>query len=293
MNDSLEEGVLNLLPDRYRNRDFFVADFCLLSFKDDTASMEHPFFSLSMQRDLRERRYAHNGNSIVITPSTFGMPTMWDKDVLIYLTSQYVQAINLNREDVEKRRVRFTAYDYLVNTNRKDSGEQYERLQLSLRRLRGMTIVTTVQTGKQRIDEGFGLIDRWRSVKGPNGRMVACEVTLSEWLHRAIVSLEVLTINKDYFRLAGGLERRLYEIARKHCGEQAQFKIGLELLWRKTGSTATLKEFRRQVRAVAGSDVLPDYRVAYLAEPDQVQFYTRDIKRLARSLAQKGSSSCE
>ena len=63
--------------------------------------------------------------------------------------------------------------------------------------------------------------------------MVAVEVTLNEWLYNAIVAREVLTRNRDYFRLDGGLERRLYELARKHCGNQAKWLIGLELLHKK------------------------------------------------------------
>ena len=39
---------------------------------------------------------------------------------------------------------------------------------------------------------------------------------------RAIESNEVVTISNDYFRLRRPLERRLYEIGRKHCGGQSK-----------------------------------------------------------------------
>ena len=38
--------------DRHPNLDFFVADLWAWALKDDYASMEHPFFSLSKKRDL-------------------------------------------------------------------------------------------------------------------------------------------------------------------------------------------------------------------------------------------------
>jgi plasmid replication initiation protein len=57
--------------------------------------------------------------------------------------------------------------------------------------------------------------------------MIAVEVTLSEWLYNAVAAREVLTLNRDYFRLGGALERRLYEVARKHCGRQAKWIVGV------------------------------------------------------------------
>ena len=51
-------------------------------------------------------------------------------------------------------------------------------------------------------------------------RLRYLEVTLCEWLFRAIESAEVLPISRDYFRLRRPLDRRLYELARKHCGQQ-------------------------------------------------------------------------
>jgi plasmid replication initiation protein len=68
--------------------------------------------------------------------------------------------------------------------------------------------------------------------------MVAIELRLSDWLYNAILGREVLTLNRHYFRLSGGLERRLYELARKHCGHQVKWTIGVDLLHKKTGSTA-------------------------------------------------------
>ncbi len=63
--------------------------------------------------------------------------------------------------------------------------------------------------------------------------MVAIKMTLSEWLYNAVAAREVLTLNRDYFRLDGGLERRLYELARKHCGQQTKWAVRMELLHKK------------------------------------------------------------
>jgi hypothetical protein len=42
-----------------------------------------------------------------------------------------------------------------------------------------------------------------------------------------------LTLNRDYFRLRKPIERRIYEIARKHCGRKKEWSIGLALLHKK------------------------------------------------------------
>ena len=67
----------------------------------------------------------------------------------------------------------------------------------------------------------FSLIDRARITRQTReGRMMDVEITLSDWVFNAIQSNEVLTLNRDYFRLRKPLERRIYELARKHCGRQ-------------------------------------------------------------------------
>lgn len=250
--------------------------------------MEHPIFSLSMNKDTKERRYEHNNNTVVVAPSSFGLATIWDKDILIYLVSQVVEGLNRGRQDADRRTIRFIAYDYLVSTNRGTGGDHYKRLEAGLDRLKGTTIKTNILTGGVRVKQAFGLIDSWTIVeRSPTDeRMVACEVTLSEWIYNSIQAREVLTISRDYFRLRGGLERRLYELARKHCGHQAKWTIGVELLHKKTGSQSSLKEFRRGLKDAGSTDTIPDYQISYDEETDRVMFYSRDTnKRMAAFIA--------
>jgi hypothetical protein len=262
-------------------REFFNCDVfdSLPYFKDDMASMEHPVFSLTTQPEKRILRYEHNGNTIKIIPSFLGLPTIHDKDVLIYCTS-YLRAA-MNQGEVPSRIVRFTVYDFFKEISRDTGGRSYKEFQDSLNRLQGVVINTSIKTGRFRIEEGFGLIDSWRVVKEDNtGRVIAVEIKLSEWLYNSILSNELLTINPDYFQLRKPIERRLYEIARKHCGIQEIFKIGLEKLQLKVGSSSALWEFRRSMREVVIDNHLPDYEVA-LVDDDNVIFTNRIKKHLA------------
>jgi plasmid replication initiation protein len=275
-----------LLPDRHPVRDFFIAEILDWALKGDRHSMEHPMFSLSKTPDRHIRHYEHNGISVTIAPSAYGLANIWDKDILLYCISVLMEGINQGREI--SRTVRLTAYNLLVTTNRTTGGRSYDELKSALERLRGTSISTNISTNGTRQTRGFGLIDNWEIVERSqtNGRMLAVEITLNKWLYNAVLACEVLTLNRDYFRLSGGLERRLYELARKHCGNQAKWKIGMELLHKKSGSRATLIKFREIVKRVVAANCLPDYRLSYDVPTDDVLFYTRDVQKLAASLTE-------
>jgi plasmid replication initiation protein len=108
--------------------------------------------------------------------------------------------------------------------------------------------------------------------------MVRVEAKLSDWLYRAITNLEVLTLHRDYFRLDGGIERRLYELCRKHCGTQPTWGIGLVLLYKKSGSREPVRNFRIAIKKLAESNHLPDYRLRFNTEEDQLRVYLRSHK---------------
>ena len=269
--------VSPLLPERHPNQDFFVCDVLDAVPKDDMASMEHPVFSLSTKPDIKVRKYEHNGNSVQITPSVLGLATIHDKDILIYCISQLVA--KMNQGEQPNRTVRLKAYDLLVSTNRETSGDGYRRLKESYERLAGTRITTDILTNGERIVSGFGLIDSWEiKIKDPRtARMVEIEVTLSKWMFNAILGKEVLTINRDYFRLRKPLERRVYEIARKHCGQQKEWSIFLHNLQKKCGSNGDIREFRRMLKGLAKHDHLPDYSIKYNDERDTITFYNREM----------------
>lgn len=254
-----------LLPDRHPQRDLFVCDIVDAVPKGDMASMEHPVFTLSTKPDLTPRRYERGENFIEVSPSRHGLATVHDRDVLIYCISQCMAALNEGRK--VSRSMRFKAYDLLVATNRQTSGRGYELLKDALRRLQGTQIETNLKQGDKEYFKVFSLVDSAEIVKETReGRMLDVEITLSDWVFDAIQNNNVLTLNRQYFFLRKPLERRLYEIARKHCGTQSLWKVGLELLRDKCGSNSTVKEFRRLLGKIIADDAqhdhMPDYTFA-------------------------------
>ena len=265
-----------LAPVRHPQRDFYVADLLDIAPKDDMASMEHPLFALKAG-DKRVREYKRGSVAVKVMPGIYGCATMHDKDVWIYCISQLVEGINRDREDVS-RTVRFTAYDFLVTTNRPTNGGKeggYERMAEAMERLAGTRIETNIETAEMRERQGFGLVDSWRVVEKKGGRMVAVEVTLPDWLFRSVQARHVLSLSPDYFRIRKPLDRRIYELARKHCGNQKQWQCSVVALHEKSGSTASIREFRRSLKQLVDADQLPDYKVELDAEAEVMKFTKR------------------
>lgn len=266
----------HLVPQRHQQMDFFVADILDASPKGDLASMEHPLFALKAG-DMRVRTYERGGVTVTVKPGHDGCATIHDKDLWIYCISQLVEAINRGRD--VGRVVRFTAYDFLVSTNRRTDGDSYQRMGKMFERLSGTRIETNIETAAMKERGWFGLIDHARVIeRDGGGRMVAVEVALPEWLFRSVQAMQVVTLSQDYFRLRKPLDRRIYELARKHCGNQPKWRVGLAILHEKSGSTAPLRNFRGDMKKLAESNELPDYRMDYDAQADAVTFYSRGEK---------------
>jgi plasmid replication initiation protein len=262
--------------------DFFLCDIFDASPKADMATMEHPIFSLSTRPDLRILSYAHNGVKVQVTPSVRGRATIHDKDILIFCISQLVAALNAGREIT--RTVQLCAHDLLIATRRDTSGDSYVRLYEAFERLAGTRVTTNLMADGIETTTGFGLIEAWQINRrskgrardgraGEGGRMISVLVTLSDWLFRAVLAKSVLTLNRDYFSLRKPLERRTYELARKHCGRQPEWRVSVETLHKKAGSVAPLRVFRAALRRMIQDGQMLDYTMS--EQPGDLICFTR------------------
>jgi plasmid replication initiation protein len=264
-----------LLPDRHPQHDLFICDVADAVLKDVMQHMEHPFYSLSKKPETSVKRYKNGDHWLEITPSVKGLATIYDKDILIYCISQIMAKLKLG-EPVSPR-VRINSRELLIFTNRGTSGREYLSLMDALDRLEGTRIRTNIVSGDEEQIDGFGLIDASsiRRKQGLDGRLLWCEIKLSDWVFNAIRNKEVLTLHRDYFRLRKPIERRVYELARKHCGQQKSWKITLKHLLVKSGSQSPEKRFRQMIKQLAIHDHLPDYQVIFDDVADMVIFTNR------------------
>ena len=283
----------SLLPDRHPNKDFFVLDVRDAAPKDDMASMEHPLFSLSIKPDMRELEYTHNDKKMVIVPSGRGLATIMDKDILLYLVSKLTHEHNRGMEIGQW--VEVTAHEVMVGTNWNVGKRDYKRFEDALVRLRGTTIVTNIETGKRQETEGFGLIENFKITRIDDegsesafGRMSKVRVKVSDFMLRAIKANEVLSIHPNYFRLRRPIERRLYEIARKHIGDKKMWQIGLVKLQNKVGSNSPLKKFRFVIRQVIADGNLPEFTMSI--DNDMVTFRPATYRPVLPSIRLKADT---
>ena len=239
--------------------------------RDDRALMEFPFFSLQKRPLMKPLEFEKDDVVIKVSPGPKGIASVWDRDVLVYAVSKINERVN--RGEKVPRTIQFIAHDFLKLTHRGTNKGSYELLKDALFRLRSTTVETSIASGGQRNHRGFGWIDSFDIVEDerPDGsrRMRAVEITLSDWMYRALIKdRRVLSITPEYFKLDGGLERRLYQLARKHVGQQRQWRIGLVLLAQKVGSVQDLRFFKRDLKRIIQADNIPDYRFAIEGQTD-------------------------
>lgn len=266
-----------LLRDHHPQRDFFVLDIADVMPKDDMASMEHPLFSLATKPDMRHLEYRSGSNVLKIRPSGIGLPTIKDKDILIFCISQLMHRKNQGKPI--GKRVRFSARELSMATNRPIGGNHYRRLEDAFARLQGTQFVTNIKTGGKVETRIFSMIDEGGFVRTDDERfrLDYCEIVLSDWVLRAIESADVVSISPQYFFLRRPMERRLYEIARKFCGHKPKFHINLENLQAKTGSNAPLKKFRFNLHEIIEDDKTPFYHFE-ISDKDLVTIRPRTAK---------------
>jgi plasmid replication initiation protein len=237
--------------------------------KGERASMAFPFFALSKGRRMTPLLYKDGNVSIEIRPSSTGLATIYDKEILLYVASLMVEKMN---EGVEPgQEFSFTAHDFLRVTGSNRSARSYDRISQALERLQGTQVRTNIEAGGEGEDGFFSWVSeakvQYYRTGNDKKRLKAITIRLCDWLYRAIKKdTRILTYDQRYFSLSP-VARRLYELARSHCGYQDRFVIGLEKLRKKVGSEDTLAKFKHQLSKIAEEDHLPGYSIELAFDP--------------------------
>lgn len=258
-------------------RDFFIADLIDYAPKDHTDMMERPFFSIAKRKRLKPIVYENDDGSVWVKVSAspeHGMATIWDADVLIYCISRIVAAHDRGDNDFGPS-IFVTPYELLKGIARDTGGQNYAELMAAIKRLKTTTIETNIRGGKNRVAmfnwlaeiEGEG-----REASHPD-QIKNLELRLSNWLFKGLMSGKgVLTLDREWFLLKGGLERVLYRIARKHAGEQPQgWTCRFDVLYKKTGSEEPTRNFAVRLRRLIARNDLPRYAMTLTKTVDGSQ----------------------
>ncbi len=249
----------------YDNGEPYASPFYLcesnLNMRGLMCFMRYPFFSLSKNR-ISSISFNYKDISIkVVAPHEIGVATIYDCDLLIWLTSQLAQY--RNKGITATRVISMRPSAYFRDTGRIKSGREYKVFMATLVRLKTTTIITNLQAGKRSFSHGFSLVDNFVIAKDNNGKVLGAQIKLSEWFYRqCTVDMAYLAIPPSYFDLKGGIERWLYNIARKHCGNNPCWKLKIQTLFIfYPNKNRKLRFFKRDVLKVVKNDNLPEYHL--------------------------------
>ena len=188
--------------------------------RDAQDLMAYPFFSLAKSHRTTPIDFRAGDVAIrVEAVPEHGMATIWDADVLIWAASQIVEARDAGLRT--SRLMAATPYEILTFTGRGTSLRDYQRLKAALDRLQSTTVATSLRQPAERRMHRFSWINEWTERADGHGHPGGIELIVPDWFYRAVLDdALVLTIDRAYFDLTGGMERWLYRLVRKHGGRQ-------------------------------------------------------------------------
>ena len=231
--------------------------------RDAQDLMSWPFFSLAKSRRVAPILFRMGETWISVEAvAEHGMATIWDADILIWAASQLIQARDAGRPT--SRLMATTPHEILSFVGRGTGGDNYDRLKAALDRLQSTTVATSIRQQHQRRHHRFSWVNEWQERLDGAGRPLGIELILPDWFYAGVLDRAlVLTIDRAYFALTGGLERWLYRIVRKHGGRQSGgWSFDFAHLHLKSGVLSPLKRFAFELRGIVRRQPLPGYRLA-------------------------------
>ncbi|CAN7341800.1 replication initiator protein A [Mesorhizobium sp. LjNodule214] len=235
--------------------------------RDAQDLMAYPFFSLSKTHRITPIDFAAGNVTIrVEAVPDHGMATIWDADILIWAASQIVEARDTGLRT--SRLMAATPYEILTFVGRGKSLRDYQRLKAALDRLQSTTVSTTIRQPAEGRRHRFSWINEWQERIDRHGKPAGIELIVPDWFYQAVLDdALVLTIDRAYFDLTGGLERWLYRLVRKHGGRQRDgWRFDFRHLHLKSGGLSPYKRFAFELRDIVRRQPLPGYTLALEVE---------------------------
>ena len=258
--DGRLEDVARVVVDDLHPFDLFLPFVDVSGFREQPELMERPFFSLSKGKRVEPIDYVSPDKTVrvFVTGSDYGIATIWDADILIYLSSVVTAMKNSGRNEIP-RAIDVTVYDLLRSIGRPTGGSAYKRLESTLDRLVSTVIKTNVRTEGSR-ETTFSWLDSWSKTVDKEDRVIGLRLEMSNWFYQSLMPANsVLTIDRRYFELTGGLERWMYRVARKHAGGHGKrgFSMRFKTLYEKAGVQDRYTKFKTRLLAIIEANALP------------------------------------
>ncbi|KLK91909.1 replication protein [Microvirga vignae] len=230
--------------------------------RDAQDLMAYPFFSLSKTHRVAPIDFSAGDVSIrVEAVPDHGMATIWDADILIWAASQIIEARDAGLRT--SRLMVATPFEILKFIGRGTSLRDYQRLKAALDRLQSTTVSTSIRQPTEGRRHRFSWINEWKERTDRAGKPDGIEMIVPDWFYQAVLdNALVLTIDRAYFGLTGGLDRWLYRLVRKHGGRQRNgWRFDFRHLHQKSGVLSPFKRFAFELRDIIRRQPLPGYRL--------------------------------
>src|SRR3546814_20411496 len=123
--------------------------------------MQRPFFSLSKRKRLKPIEYTSPDRTVTVhvAPNpTYGMATIWDADIMIYLASHLNELRERGANDISPV-IRLQPGDLLKRICWGTRGRAYERLVNAIDRVQLSTITTQIRANSNSSKTTFSLSD--------------------------------------------------------------------------------------------------------------------------------------
>lgn len=242
----------------------FPAQYPFAAVKNLHPLMGTSWFSMTKKPRFKPIKHEYQKYWVTIEPSTQGIATYWDQDILLFAYSQLIGGLKAGEEIT--RKVRFTGPDLFRFVGQQWSGSNdYRGVVNALRRLQGTRIKTNVKPTEDldHAEQGIGWISEYRSYLKDN--VTTFEIVLPEPFFNLVQNEKSwLTLDRSYFRLMGGLERFLYTWGRRATGynHNDSWEESFSSIYEKSGSVMPIRKFRHKLRGVIKQQSIPGYNLS-------------------------------
>jgi plasmid replication initiation protein len=253
--------------------DFFVPTLYDVGTKDSRSVMDVAVFRLSKKQKRAGEviHYDLSDGYVEVKAGPDGMASIWDYDIVLMLVSHLTEAMNRYRDgkgEKPGRLFRPHVSEILKFCRKGDGGKQAEEVEAALDRLKGTTIKNVRNRAALkgarvlREVEAEGLISAYRVLSYTDtGKISSVEIEAPNWIYREVTegkNPDVLTVHPDYFLIDPGIGRFIYRLARQAAGK-SEAKWSFKLVYERSGSAGSFKEFCRILRRIIEAGDMPEY----------------------------------
>jgi plasmid replication initiation protein len=270
-------------PEDHKQPEFpgFSPPLSDIAVKDELSLMDVAAFGLSTKPQFSSITHELKNGSMTITGSSdYGIATIYDYDIVLYMISHLVHEMNLVKKQVDKgitpklpsRTFEPDIVSLLKFCRRPKGGKQYKWIEGALRRLKFTGIVSTFSDNDFRRSGALSYVNDFEVIsRTKTGDIAHVKVDIPNWIYDGIVRPTpptVLTMHSDYFLLREGVHRFLHRFARKTAGRTKSI-YSVPELHKRSGSQRELKYFTRDLKKsikALESSPLPDYDITFVCK---------------------------